>query len=110
MAFLPLGGPPGLFGATAPAVVKAATKPTSWIGTAFGAALKQLPNVIKIKYPSYPKGTPIIPRPFPPAATQSMLPAVGKDPYGGLREAPKKGNMMGILLVGVAALFLFGKK
>jgi hypothetical protein len=51
-----------------------------------------------------------MPAPFPPASTQSKLPQIGKDPYGGLREAPKKGNMMGLLLVGVAAMFLLGRK
>jgi len=104
--------PPGYWGATAPAVVKAATAPTSWLGVAYREALKQIPRVIQIKYPSKPPGgPPIIPQPFPPPSTQSKLPQIGKDPYGGLREAPKKpANMMGLLLVGVAALFLFGRK
>ncbi len=109
---LPLGGPPGLFGATAPAVVKAATAPTNWLGRAYQEALKQIPRVIQVNMPSKPPGgPPIMPAPFPPPSTQSNLPQIGKDPYGGLREAPKKpGNMMGLLLVGVAAMFLLGRK
>jgi len=109
MAFLPLGGPPGLWGATAPAVVKAATAPTSWLGVAYQAALKQIPRVIQINYPSKPPGgPPIMPAPFPSPRSQSNLPPVG----GPAPQAPSKrmGNGMTLILVAVAAMALLGGK
>jgi len=83
-----------------------------WYEKVIREAAKQIPRVIQINYPSKPQGSPpIMPAPFPPPWTQSKLPTIGKDPYGGLREAPKKpGNMMPLLLVGVAAMFLIGRK
>jgi len=110
---LPLGGPYGVFGATAPAVVKAATAPTSWLGVAYREALKQIPGVIQINFPSKPQGgPPIVPQPFPPPSTQSKLPQMPKNPYGRVYgpEPKKPANMMGLLLVGVAAMFLLGRK
>jgi len=94
-----------------PTMITASLKPP-WYEKVIREAAKQIPGVIKINYPSKPQGgPPIIPPPFPPPSTQSKLPQMPKDPYGGLREAPKKaGNMMGLLLVGVAAMFLLGRK
>ena len=106
---LPLGGPPGLFGATAPAVVKAATAPTTWLGRAYQAALKQLPNVIQINYPSKPQGgPPIMPAPFPKPQTQSKLPPVGG--AAPQSSGTRMGNGMTLILVAVAAMVVLGRK
>jgi len=103
--------PLGRYNVYVPPIVPPGYDPP-WYKRAINEAIKQIPGVIKINYPSKPQGgPPIVPQPFPPPSTQSKLPQFPKDPYGGLREAPKKpGNMMGIILVGVAAMFLFGRK